>query len=190
MTSHNGVFAYSSSLAKTTQETLSRSHETLSTPAPAPHTPARRLADVAQSLSRRGLDAAAVELFNAALQRTVELAWQADSDGGWCNTDPVTGRLLFALPFGSNGHAKWSLRTREATCLSRILLARMTPAPGAYSPLFLYAPESRTWHLAMADYPSYDAALAYMKAAPVTVKEYRDTMRQLQDADARRRQRR
>jgi hypothetical protein len=126
----------------------------------------RRIAD---NLSRRLADGATVELLTEALHRLVALVYEQDA-AGWVNADPVTGRILIPVPWGRLGKRKWGLYPSEADTLRSILRERRK---GPAAPLFMYDAGARSWLVALAEYPTAGAALAYLRQRPITVDEYR-----------------
>ena len=168
-----------------TEEALQRSHKALDVQ-PGRHT-LPRFADVAQSLSRAGVALAHAEACNAALQQTITLAYQVDTDSRRCNMD-TDGRLLFALPWGKAGYKRWGLRKREADILRAILLARQTPQQGRAVPLFTYDSASRSWYVNLQDYVSHAEAQAYVSHYGATSREYKTQLDRLQTATRQRAQ--
>lgn len=132
----------------------------------------QRLAESAQSLSRAGEMAARVEAINEALTAFTALLYQADTDGSFANVDVATWRILVPAPFGSSGWRKWGLRAWEAGELRRFLARRCTMTDKRPA-LFDYNAESRTWHLNVSDYPTFETASHYLKREPMTVKALR-----------------
>lgn len=126
----------------------------------------------AQSLSLKNVDAAAVELMAEALNRLVLLVYEVDDDGSACNVDlRGGGRLLVPAPWGRAGHKRWGLTPSEANILRALMLARQKK--GKMAPLFAYDGMRKSWYLNIFDFPSYEAALAYLTKHPITVGEYR-----------------
>lgn len=166
-----------SSVKREAEDALQRSHTALGTQ-PSRHT-AQRFADVAQSLSRRGLAAAHAETCNAALQRVVELAYAMDTDARLCNVD-TDGRLLVPAPWGKAGYKRWGLRRREADTLRAILMARQTPQQGRPVPLFVYDTDSRAWYVNMQDYAEREQAWEYVRRYGVTSREYKTWLERVQ----------
>ena len=136
-------------------------------------TPARHLSvrSAAESLSKRNADAATCELMNEAVLRVVDLAFEADV-GGLVNVDYVTGKLLFPLPWGRNGHARWGLRPQEA-CILRALLNEWAAAGRGMPALLFYDRSRRAWLVNLQDYPDRQAAAAWLTRYQVTVGGYR-----------------
>ena len=132
----------------------------------------QRLAESAGNLSKAGELQARVEVINEALTKFVQLLYQADTDGGFCNVDCATFRVLIPAPFGSAGWKRWGLRSWEATALRRFLSHRCTEK-GKRPALFEYNFEARTWHLNALDYSTFEAAGHYLKREPMTVKMLR-----------------
>ncbi len=131
---------------------------------PQRHTALRK---AAESLSMRNLDQAQIELFMEALSRLVDLCYEVDN-GGFCNIDAPTGKVLIPLPWGRNGHARWAIRAQESNILREIMQGRQ------YTPgLFIYDRVRRNWNVNLHDYPSRDAAIAYLTRYPIGIKEYR-----------------
>lgn len=132
----------------------------------------QRIAESAQSLSKAGELAARVEAINEALTAFTSLLYQADTDGSFANVDAVTYRILVPCPFGSSGWRKWGLRAWEAGELRQFLAKRCTMSDKRPA-LFDYNAESRTWHLNVADYGTFEAAAHYLKREPMTIKALR-----------------
>ena len=141
--------------------------ETLTTVQPAPHT-VQRLRSVAQSLSRRGVAAAKVELANTALLTLVDLVYEFDDDGRASNVD-TDGRVLIPLPWGRLGYRYWGLRRTEANALRWLMLQR---AAQQGEPWLVYDQAARCWLLNLA-YDSRRSALTYWRQLPVTLAEWR-----------------
>ena len=95
----------------------------------------QRAANVAASLSRRGLIKARAELCNEAVGVLIKLAYQGDTTGAPCNIDVGTGRLLIASPWGKLGHSYYGLRSTECRVLRRYMFDLQSHAP-AGAPLF------------------------------------------------------
>ena len=132
----------------------------------------KRIAENAQTLSKAGELAARVEAINEALTAFTSLLYQADTDGSFANVDAVTYRILVPCPFGSSGWRVWGLRAWEAGELRRFLAKRATMTDKRPA-LFDYNSESRTWHLNVSDYGSFDAAAHYLKREALTIKALR-----------------
>ena len=144
---------------------LERSEAIAATSAPTRHTPLRA---VAQKLTRRGVMGAKAELANNALVAFVECLFDVDSDQVYSNIDP-DGRVLIPSPWGRNGAAQWGLRRTEQRALSWLLRRRCMTSD---NPLFVYDGELKNWYVG-ADY-TRRSALAYLRAAPVTLSEWRE----------------
>lgn len=153
MAASNGIF-----------NALDRKTE-LSAAKPARHTSLRTVAD---TISKRNVDAAVVELFNEALSRLLLLAYEEDA-GGLCNVDVVTGKFLIPLPFGRNGHSAWGLRPTEANVLRQILFDWR--AEGRC--LFYFENSHRAWFVSLYDYPDAAAAKSWLRAHQITIALYR-----------------
>jgi hypothetical protein len=141
--------------------------EALTTVQPAQHT-VQRLRSVAQSLSRRGVAAAKVELANTALVTLVDLLYETDEDGRPANVD-ADGRVLIPLPWGRLGYRVWGLRRTEANALRWLMMNR---AAQHGEPWLVYDQAARCWLLNLA-YDSRRVALAYWRQLPVTLAEWR-----------------
>lgn len=129
------------------------------------------LRQVAESLSLRNVDQAAVELMAEALNRLTLLCYEVSNDGVACNVDMRGGgRLLVPAPWGRGGHKRWGLTTSEANILRALMLARQK---GKVAPLFAYDGMRKCWYLNVFDYESYDAALVYLTRYPISIQEYR-----------------
>ncbi len=122
----------------------------------------------ADTLSRRNADAAFCELMNEALARLIELAYEKD-EGGYCNIDRATGKLLIPLPWGRNGHARWGLRPQEANILREILFAWQGETPA----LLVYDRGRRAWFVNLMDYRTRSLAGDWLTRHPVTIAVYR-----------------
>ena len=143
---------------------LERSEAIAATAAPTRHTPLRQ---VAQKLTRRGVMGAKAELANNALLAFVECLFDVDADQTYSNIDP-DGRVMIPAPWGRNGAAQWGLRRTEQRALSWLLRRRSLASD---NPLFVYDGELKNWYVG-ADY-TRRSALAYLRAAPVTLAEWR-----------------
>lgn len=131
----------------------------------------------AESLTRRNVDRATVEVMAEAVQRLTVLAYEQDADG-WANIDGATGKVLVPLPWGKVGYRRWGLRAAEANILRAMLQARQWRL-GVY----LYDRSRRSWHVNQGDYPTLPDALAYWERQPLTVAEYRDARARLVSTD-------
>lgn len=139
--------------------------ETIAAAHPDRYAPLRQ---VAQSLTRRGIMAAKVELCNQALATLVDLVFEIDDDGRHANQD-VDGRILIPLPWGRLGRASWGLRATEGAALRYIMLQRQRTEP---EPLFVYDAGGRTWCVNLA-FTSRRMAGSYLRTTPVTLGEWR-----------------
>jgi hypothetical protein len=129
------------------------------------HTTLRK---AAETLSLRNADAAIIELFNEAIARMVDLAFEEDA-GGLCNLDSATGRVLIPLPWGRNGCGRWGLRPQEANILREILFSwQHDPRP-----LFQYDKLRRSWFVNLAAYTSQDDAGVWLARHQVGIAVYR-----------------
>lgn len=131
---------------------------------PERHTPLR---SVAQKLSRRGAMVAKVELANNALLAFVEVLFDVDDDQVYSNIDP-TGRIMIPAPWGRAGGRHWGLRNTEQRAFSWLMRRRSQIEE---SPLFVFDAEFRQWFVG-AGY-NRRSALAYLRAFPVTLTEWR-----------------
>lgn len=122
----------------------------------------------AQTLGRRNVDQATVELLAEAAMGATALAFERDEDGALINMDPATGRVLFALPWGRSGYKAWGLTPSEGRALRAIVQDRQTG--GA---LWLYDKSRRMWFVNRTHYRTYADALAYWERRPLAVKELR-----------------
>lgn len=132
---------------------------------PERHTALRK---AAESLSLRNVDQAVCELFNEALARLVQLAYEQDA-GGYCNIDGVTGKLLIPLPWGRNGHQQWSLRPQEAEILRQILFDWQQPGPT----LLIYDRARRSWRVNLFDFGNIHLAKQWLAKYQVSIATYR-----------------
>ena len=121
----------------------------------------------AQSLSRRNVDSATCELMNEALCHLVDLCYEKD-DGGFCNIDAATNRILIPVPWGRNGHQRWGLRPQESNILRAILFSRQDS-----DSLYFYEGERRSWFVNRGCYRVAVSAQEYLSRYPVTIAEYR-----------------
>lgn len=122
----------------------------------------------ADTLSRRNADAAVCELLNEALARLIDLAYERD-EGGLCNMDRATGKLLIPLPWGRNGHARWGLRPQEANILREVLFTWQREA----QPLLFYDRLRRAWFVNLAEYRTRNLAGDWLGKHPVSIALYR-----------------
>ena len=122
----------------------------------------------AESLSLRNVDGAICELMNEALARLVQLAYELD-EGGFCNIDAVTGKLLIAAPWGRNGQGVWGIRPQEANILRQILFDWQYPGPT----LLRFDKSRRSWFVNLYDFDDYAAASRWLDKHQVTVDMYR-----------------
>ena len=131
----------------------------------------QRVAEAAQALDRAGQMQLRVELANEALMALTTLLFNADSDRQPANIDRVTWRLLVPAPWGGAGWRKWGLRYYEGEVLRNIMHARS--ANQRHRALFDYNEASRTWHLALGNFPSVEAAMTYLQKYPIQLAEWR-----------------
>ncbi len=118
----------------------------------------QRVADVSESLSRRGAAQAKAELANEAVGRLIDLCYERDTDGQPCNIDAGNGRLLIPVPWGRRGRSYYGLRPSEADLLRCYLQHLQTQRPAR---LFFY--DKRSWWLNCWDYPEKANALWYWR---------------------------
>lgn len=114
--------------------------------APSRHTTLRQ---AAESMSRRNIDQAIVELMNEALSRLTVLAYERDDSGALCNIDAATGRILIPLPWGKVGHTRWGLSQLESKVMRRILFNRQSNGVALYQ----YERSRRAWFVNLQEYP-------------------------------------
>ncbi len=138
--------------------------------APQRHTTLRRAADV---LSLRNVDQAIAELFGEAVQRLTLLAYEQDANG-YCNIDPITGKLLIPAPWGRAGHKRWGITPSESVVLREMILQRQIGRKGRSPGLWRYDQSQRTWRLNLYDFDTLANAQQYWERWPLTVAEYRD----------------
>jgi hypothetical protein len=138
--------------------------------APKRHTALRKAADV---LSLRNVDQAIVELFGEAVQRLTLLAYEQDGSG-FCNIDPITGRLLLPAPWGRLGHKRWGITPSESVVLREMILQRQIGRGGRSPGLWRYDQSQRTWRLNLYDFDTLADGQKYWERFPLTVAEYRD----------------
>jgi hypothetical protein len=139
--------------------------EDLAQAKPKRHTIVRR---AAESLSRRNVDAATVELLNEALGRLTVLCYERDDADLLCNVDPATGRVLVPMPWGRLGHGRWGLTPTEANTMRLIMLTRQRRG----LPLFHFDRSRRAWYLNM-EFGDGAVVLAQLKEWEISVVEYR-----------------
>lgn len=144
---------------------LQRTEAIVATPTPERHTPLR---GVAHSLTRRGVMAAKAELANAALLSFVDVLFAVDDDQVYANID-ADGRILIPAPFGRSGGRHWGLRNTEQRAFSWLMRRRSATQE---QPLFVFDAEYRQWFVG-ANY-SRRSALAYLRAFPITLTEWRE----------------
>ncbi len=126
------------------------------------------LRQAAQNLSRRGVAAAKVELFNHVVAAAADLCLECDADGRPANVDAITGAVLVPLPWGEAGYRRWGLRVTECRQLRYILLRR---ADHDRPPLFDYDASIRRW--VFPSLWSRRTAGSYLSLQPITLTEYR-----------------
>lgn len=157
MNSHNGII------------TIVTRKEAIAQAAPARHTALRK---AAEDLSRRNVDAAIVELFMEAMQRLTLLAYEQDGHG-YCNIDPVTGKLLIPAPWGRAGYRRWGITPSESVVLREMVQRRQMGRDGRAPGLWLYDASRRSWRLNLFDFDTLRDGQAYWQRWPLTVVEYR-----------------
>lgn len=131
-----------------------------------------QLRAAAESLNRRNVDGAVLELMSEAVQRLTLLAYEQD-EGGYCNIDAVTNRLLIPAPWGRAGYARWGLRAAESVVLREIMQRRQVQRKNSPPGLFLYDRAGRTWRLNRFDFENYNDAESYWARWPLGMAEYR-----------------
>ena len=137
----------------------------------------QRLANAAQELSLAGANQSRVELLNEACLSFTTTLYAADQSGRLENVDYRTHRLLIPAPWGSSGWQRWNMRRWESTVLRKTLIVRCQMQ--RVRPLFDFG--GGQWFLNLADYSRLDLALLYLKANPVTLRDWHlhaDLMRQ------------
>lgn len=127
----------------------------------------QRLATQADQLSNAARIQGAIELANEALCKLTTLCYEC-IDKQPVNVDRVTYRLLIPMPWGDSGYRYWGLRSIEARILRSVLMKRAHSDP--QRALFDYG--DRQWFLNAHTYKSAAAALAYLKSAPITAREW------------------
>lgn len=134
----------------------------------------------ADELSLAGKLAEHMGYANEAIYKLVALIYTPDTDGLFCNVDPRTGLLLIPAPWGREGHKSYGLRQTEAILARMILLGRqrqlekLKPAERERHPqLFYYVPDWRKWTANLDAYPTYEAALNWLKNGPLTLPEWK-----------------
>jgi hypothetical protein len=142
----------------------------VSTTQPPRHTALRQ---AAESLSRRNVDMAIVELYMECMQRLTQLAYET-SEGTLCNVDSVTHRFLIAVPWGRNGHQRWGLSRSEGIVLREMIQTRQAQTDSRPPGLFLYDRTRRSWRVSFFDYDTLQDAQAYWQRYPLSVQQYRD----------------
>ena len=128
------------------------------------HSPLRA---VAQSLTRRGVAVAKVELVNTALAAFTEILFDVDPDGVEPNLDP-DGRLLIPAPWGRAGGRLWGLRNTEQRAFAWLMRRR---SESQNQPLYIYDVEGRQWLLGRGY--TRRSAMAYVRTMEVTLPEWR-----------------
>lgn len=128
---------------------------------------AQRLRSVAQSLNRRGVAAAKLELVNSAMLAFVEVLFDTDPDGVHANLDP-DGLVLIPAPFGRAGGTKWGLRNTEQRTFAHVMRKRSIEEN---APLFVYLEDARRWYVGTGY--TKNTALAYMRTKPISLEEWR-----------------
>lgn len=132
------------------------------------------LRNAAQALSRRNADGAIAELLNEALQRLVALCYEVD-EGGLCNVDSVTGRILIPLPWGRAGYARWGLKPQEGNIMRRVMFAWQRSG----LPLFTYDRSRRAWFLNVYDFPTVAVAANWLTQHQIDIAMYRAAREQV-----------
>lgn len=136
--------------------------ETIAQAAPKPRTTIQR---AAETLSRRNVDNATIELLNEALARVTLLCYERDEDGRLCNADGRTGKVLIPLPWGRGGYKRWGISVTEADAMRAIMFARQRNGVA----LFAFDRSRRAWFLNLVDYPT----LPRLSEWVITLAEYR-----------------
>lgn len=147
----------------------------------------QRMREFAMSMSNAGAASARVEVANAALCGVLALAYHADG-GTLPNLDPLTGRLLKPMPWGTNGWRAWGLRRWEADVFRHILLERQRMREarrGQLGPL-IYSWEERYWLVDTEAYPTLEAACVWLQRNEITDSEWRAAAQVLRTANAQR----
>lgn len=132
-----------------------------------------RIAAVAEALSLAGLEQLYCEFCNEVLNKVALFLYRRDSDGYLPHVDPVSHRIIVAMPWGSIGWADWGLRQWEGDVLRMCLLERSAQPDPPRPPLFYYAGEARRWHLDIAAYGNLALAQRYLKMETITLETWR-----------------
>ena len=93
---------------------------------------------------------------------------ETDPDGRLANVDHVSGAVLVPLPWGEAGYKMWGLRITEGRALRFIMRRR---AERDRPPLFSYDADARRWVWSRSF--GRNTAASYLRAAPITLAEYR-----------------
>lgn len=130
---------------------------------PQPRTTLQR---AAETLSRRNVDNATIELLNEALARVTLLCYERDEGGVLCNVDGATGKVVIPLPWGRGGYKRWGISVTEADAMRAIMFARQRNGVA----LFSFDRSRRAWYLNLRDYP----ALPRLSEWTISLAEYRE----------------
>ena len=130
----------------------------------------RRAASKAAGLSRLAKARMRAELCNEALSALIALAYETYADGTPANVDPKTGDLWVIVPWSSKNYAVYGLKRTESDILRAYMLrlGEVATKGEILPPVFIYDPVSRNWALNKADYPTFEAAMAWLKRYQLT----------------------
>jgi hypothetical protein len=130
------------------------------------------LRQAAESLSRRNIDMAILELFSEGLQRLSVLAYEQDEDG-YVNIDNVTHKLLIPALWGRAGYKKWSFTRGESEVLREMIQERQAQIDSRPPGLWQYDRTRKRWFLNLFDFDTLADAHRYWQRYPLTVQELR-----------------
>lgn len=150
---------------------------------PAPYVE-RHQARQIEDLHRGAILKAELLRVNDCLMRLAELCYAPSADGERDNIDPATGRIVIAKPWGSMGREYFGLSRRTADILRRCLLH---PRPSRRPALFAYDPDWRDWFINLAEYPTLECAMFWLKHQGINLSEWRLAGNELRDRAADRR---
>ncbi len=127
----------------------------------------------AESLSRRNIFGAHVELCNEALQKLTVMLYEQDAAGRWVNIDR-SGMLRIPAPWGRGGQKRWAMRRSEADVMRKVMQGHQQRHDKGKEPaLYLYLEGERRWYVNLADYPDGERAMQWVRAHQLTVNAWR-----------------
>lgn len=141
----------------------------------------QRVAESAAGLSQAGDMQMRLEMAIEALAALIVILYEKDADGWPANVERRTGKILVPVPWGARADL-WTLRRLESRALRMVLMDRVRK-PRRLPALFDYSDDNRRWYLNTQDYPTADAALAWLKKDAPSLPEWRTAVLAMREDD-------